>query len=640
MTRWLLHTALVGTGMALTAGPASAQQGGRISFTKDVLPIFQKRCQNCHGVGDRGGLKLDTLDNVLQGGAKGEIIIRGNPDQSSLMQYLDGRRKPQMPVGGTPLTRTERAVIGAWIQQGAQGDDGAAGMAVKPLELAEPKDGSDVKEKVKLVVPREGIPPGGFVAVYIDDKFRVALAPPSEADLEEQGKAADSPLEYVWNTKAALTDDSSALAAERFLADGPHVVEIRSYDANGSEIERVKAQVNLRNTIDAVTNKPIRLIYGGDPSRLGRSWIYEHNVELEANSSAPGFGRTVRGARAGIQQQSTGGPDKIKHKELTKYLVSLEDLVPSSGTGFYRERREGPIVVNLDNVKHVVRVDASSRYYSMERTGNVLKSKLMEREAREPIVNPLDLPGRAHRMNEPFTTNLRVHLGAYIPASLNIDRLQATIEGMEWQNGEQCAKIRLTYVAGTGKVDINSVNIKGADFQVIQGNTTIWFSEATNRVIRAKHEITGNLMVDTNQFAAGGGVGGYPGGEGIPGEGAYPGSESPYPGAAPGGYPGAMPGGPGAAYGAPFGGPMAGAYPGSSPGSSYGAPTGAYPGAPGGAYPGSSGGYPGAAPGGYPGAEGAYPGAAPGGGTGLPGPKLKRYHVTLKVNTIIADETK
>jgi cytochrome c len=624
--RRLTLGAVVGVaGLAFLGTPAETQVGRSVSFAKDVLPIFQRSCQNCHGVDQRGGLKLDSHENVMLGGAKGRVVIPRNPEGSRLIQFVEGRLQPRMPVGGQPLPRTDIATLRAWIQQGAKDDAGAmagAAAAEKPLELMTPKDGAEVKEKVKITVPRASIPPEGFVAIYIDKRFKVALAPMSEEELEDKGLKPDAPLEYIWDTKAPISDDPTIAAEDRIPRDGPHVVEVRSYNSEGALAETVTAQVNLANSVQFNSNEPVPLRYGGVE---GQQYVLEHTVELEANAAQAGFGRSA--------QAAVGGPDKLSHKETTQYLVSLEDYMPATGTGFWRERRESPIVVVVNGVKHVVRLDTSSRYYSMERTGEVRKSKVMERELREPILNPLDLPGRPQRMNEPFETTLRINLGAYIPAAMTVERLQATLEGIEWQHGEECIRIRLNYLAGNSKIDINSMQIKGADFQIQQGTSTIWFSRKTNRVVRASHDLTGNLVVDLAQLGAGQSPEGGPGGEYAPG-----GPESPYPSSGyPGsGYPGSgYPGMPGSApmFGAPFGGApapapgMFGAPFGGAPGSAPygGSPYGGSP------YGGSSGMYPGSS---YP---GAYPGAA-GGGTGLPGPTTKRYHVKLKVTTDVMDE--
>lgn len=647
MTQWAYRSAFLATGAALFAAPAHAQ-GQSVAFSKDVLPIFQKSCQNCHGVDSRAGLKLDTFEAVVKiGAAKGPVVIAGNADNSRLIQYIEGRLQPRMPLNGKPLARTDIFKIRQWIQAGAK-DDGVANMAApaadKPLEIVAPKDGSTVKELVSIAVPRSSVPPDGFIAVYIDNKFRVALAPPSAEEMQEKKLKADAPVSYVWDTKAPVSDDSNTAREDRFAQDGPHVIEVKSYNRDGQMIETAASQVNLRNKVEFVTNQPVKLWY--NQSVAGQTYVIDHTVDLVANSASGGF------RRPGQPAEATGGPDKIVHKETSHYAVSLEDVSAATGTGFWRERRESPLTVVVNGTKHTVRIDSSSRYYPLEKNGTVRKSKIMERESREPIVNPVDLPGRAQRMNEPFDTNLRINLGAYIPGSLNIDRIQATLEGIEWQHGERCVKIRLTYNAGKSKVDINSVKIKAAELDIQQGTSTIWFSETSNRVILAKHEVSGTLVVDVSQFSsgAGGGANGElgpgMGGPGMPGGVPYgaPG------GNAPGGAFGApafgapfagggnAPGRPGGPYGAPFGG---GNRPGgNAPGGAFGAPAFGAPGAsPYGAPGASPYGAPGASPYGAPGAPGAFGAPGAGGGTGIVSiaPTTRRYHVELKVTTQVAE---
>ncbi len=631
-SRWL-PAAVAGsmTGLLFAAVPAHAQTGQAPSFTKDVLPILQKSCQNCHGVESRGGLKLDSLDNVRMGGVKGQIVTAGNAEQSRLVQYIEGRLMPRMPIGGRPLSRSEIATIRGWISAGARDDSQPSDVsAAKPLTISTPKDGSEVREQVKVVVPRSTIPPNGFVAVYIDSKFRVALAPPSEEEAADQKlpagvKPADAPITYVWDTQAPISDDGTTTTEDRFIQDGPHVIEIRSYKENGAMAETVAVQVNVKNSVEYASNYPAKLMYGG---KIGQPYFVENRVDLQGTAAQGGRGRFAA---------SAPGPDKINHLEEGTFLVSLEDVLAATGAGFWRERRESPLVVTVNGTKNTVRVDSSSRYYTMDRRGDVRKSRQMDREKREPIVNPIDLPGRPQRMNETFTTNLRVNLGGYIPGVLSVERLQATLEGIEWQKGERCVRIRLDYIAGKSKIDIKSMGLTDVDFDIQQGSSTLWFSEETSRFLLAKHDIKGTMEVDTAQLggASAGGPGGGMGGEGVPGEGGigggYPGAGGGYPGAG-GGYPGAGGGYPGAAggggsFGSPYGGRSGGAGPGA----------GGYPGA-GGGYPGAGGGYPGAG-GGYPGAGGGFPGAGGpgGGGSAVPPPAKKRYFTKLKVVTEVVD---
>jgi hypothetical protein len=636
MSRMSYRYLLLAAAPVLFAAPAHAQQGGRtVSFADEILPIFEKSCVNCHGGARRGGLQLDNHAGLMRGGAKGVDVVPGKPQESRLLAYLEGRATPRMPIGGAPLPPAQILLIRTWIAQGAKTDVQIPtapvefGDAKQKLTIAAPKDGSSVREKVTIQVPRDGVPPEGFVAIYVDGKFRAAVAPSSEEELAAKKLPRNSPISWVWDSKLPLPNASYS-QEDQFLTDGPHVIEVRSYKGDGGEVERAQVNVQLANQLVTPSNRPVRLWYNG---RQGQQYLLEHTVDLKASSAEAGA-RTARNAVV------AAGPTRFTHKEVGKYLVSLEDLDPGTRVGFWRERRESPMVVVTNDLKQTIRTESSSRYYSVSPKGQTIGSKVMEREKRVPVINPIDLPGVPKKLSESFLTNLRLNLGAYIPGNLTVERLDAKVDGMEWQNGEPCARITLNYIAGSGKLDINTMRIQQADFSIQQGTSTIWFSEKSNRVIRAEHKFTGTLLVDVAQLggSGGGAMPGSPGGEFAPGDAApgAPGASMPYGGGAPGsaGMAGMMRGGPygggGApgASGAPGSAGMASMMRGRGPGGAsmpYG----------GGGAPGASMPYGGGAAGDSVGSFGGFAGggASAAGDTGLPGPKKKTYTVDVTLQT-------
>ena len=94
-----------------------------VSFTDDVLPIFQARCAECHGGEDANGeirievsLNLLEYDRVIMGSEFGTVVEPGDPDGSFLLDMImDGT----MPEQGDPVPEEEIAVIRAWIEAGA-----------------------------------------------------------------------------------------------------------------------------------------------------------------------------------------------------------------------------------------------------------------------------------------------------------------------------------------------------------------------------------------------------------------------------------------------------------------------------------------------------------------------------------------
>jgi hypothetical protein len=54
-------------------------------FEKDILPIFQVKCTNCHGAEkQRAGLDLRAKAPILKGGESGPAISVGSAEKSEL----------------------------------------------------------------------------------------------------------------------------------------------------------------------------------------------------------------------------------------------------------------------------------------------------------------------------------------------------------------------------------------------------------------------------------------------------------------------------------------------------------------------------------------------------------------------------
>jgi hypothetical protein len=92
-----------------------------VSFQKNVLPIFVDwGCYDCHG--GTNGLVVHTVHDLLTGGVHGPGVIPGNADSSLIMKKTSPAPPfgDRMPQGGPYLSDSTRAVIAAWIDQGAK----------------------------------------------------------------------------------------------------------------------------------------------------------------------------------------------------------------------------------------------------------------------------------------------------------------------------------------------------------------------------------------------------------------------------------------------------------------------------------------------------------------------------------------
>jgi mono/diheme cytochrome c family protein len=103
----------------LSAGQSTAP---RVSFEKDVLPIFQQACAKCHlGDAAMGKLQLGSPAGLLRGGSSGPAIVAAHSADSLLVKRILGLTDAQrMPMGGDPLTSAQVKIIREWIDQGGQ----------------------------------------------------------------------------------------------------------------------------------------------------------------------------------------------------------------------------------------------------------------------------------------------------------------------------------------------------------------------------------------------------------------------------------------------------------------------------------------------------------------------------------------
>jgi len=102
----------------------------KVSYYKDVRPIFQQNCQGCHQPAKaQGGFLMIERDDLLKSGdSEKPGLVPGKPEKSFLIHEItpgkDG--KIEMPKGRDPLTPEQRKLIVDWITQGAIDDTPAS----------------------------------------------------------------------------------------------------------------------------------------------------------------------------------------------------------------------------------------------------------------------------------------------------------------------------------------------------------------------------------------------------------------------------------------------------------------------------------------------------------------------------------
>ena len=111
---------------------AQAQPVEKVDFARDVLPILQQRCYECHGAEQqKNGFRLDRRSDAMRGGTIA-MIGPGNSDGSRLYHRLIGDRfGRQMPPDGA-LPASQIAILKAWLDQGAEWPDEYSGDVPPP----------------------------------------------------------------------------------------------------------------------------------------------------------------------------------------------------------------------------------------------------------------------------------------------------------------------------------------------------------------------------------------------------------------------------------------------------------------------------------------------------------------------------
>lgn len=102
--------------------PSLAQE--KVDFEKQIRPIFEKRCYQCHGAKrQKGKLRMDRKASVFQ--RKEKLVVPGAADKSYLYEVLtlDEDDEDLMPAKGGKLPADQIALIKTWIDEGAHWPD-------------------------------------------------------------------------------------------------------------------------------------------------------------------------------------------------------------------------------------------------------------------------------------------------------------------------------------------------------------------------------------------------------------------------------------------------------------------------------------------------------------------------------------
>ena len=115
-----------GTAIVSSIALVAACGPGTVSYSRDVRPILDKHCLECHVPGQQGqeasGFDLTSYDTLMKGGKFGPLVKPGDAFTSALNMLVEGRvdKSIRMPHGRQKLSEHELEMLKLWVNQGAK----------------------------------------------------------------------------------------------------------------------------------------------------------------------------------------------------------------------------------------------------------------------------------------------------------------------------------------------------------------------------------------------------------------------------------------------------------------------------------------------------------------------------------------
>ena len=148
-------------------------------FVADIQPILERNCVRCHNdEKTKGGLRMDTYEEIMKGGDTEDAIVPGNPKASELLVRIHLRPIDEgvMPDEGRALESPEVALLDAWVKAGAKWPEGVVLEEKKPDPIKRvpipkriPVSAADAASILDDILARENMGGEAITTAPIDD---------------------------------------------------------------------------------------------------------------------------------------------------------------------------------------------------------------------------------------------------------------------------------------------------------------------------------------------------------------------------------------------------------------------------------------------------------------------------------------
>lgn len=136
---------------------------GKVSYYKEILPIFRQHCQGCHQPAKPlGGYVMTSYADLLKkGDSEKNGIVPNKPQESFLVQLLgEVKGRARMPKNQPPLPDAQIKLIEKWIAEGAV-DDTPASAKAPPVD----PDNPPIYKSLPVVNAVAYSPKGEYLAI-------------------------------------------------------------------------------------------------------------------------------------------------------------------------------------------------------------------------------------------------------------------------------------------------------------------------------------------------------------------------------------------------------------------------------------------------------------------------------------------
>lgn len=344
--------------------------------------------------------------------------------------------------------------------------------AQSAIRISRPLDGATVRETVNVLVPVSSVPQGGFITCIIDGRIKAATD-----GISQDGNS----YVYRWDTKSVEVSPETGEIKIR-PKDGKHTVAVQAFGSDGKKTGQA-TQITVYVKNDASSDMPangLRLKYRNTIGSINQyHFKFTENIKsIEgATALAKAIGENVEGAEGtverSIEDRMDGDSVLVRQKlidTLVLYFAGTGIPQPDVAKAEYRVE---------DSLGHVTYVMASS-------------------SPGIPIGIDLPIfPARPVKIGDTWIEPMKIFKYALTGESAKLNA-SSTLEGLEWEAGQPCAKIKTQFV---GMIRIpNSTLLK--DAINVTGTAMTYFSYKVGKVVTFSVVAQAEPEVDAQALSA------------------------------------------------------------------------------------------------------------------------------------------